>query len=442
MSTPAATGAGATTPAPRAAASWATPAGVTAALGHPLAAAGLGRSVGLVVLDPATGATLLSRDGGRDFTPASTVKLLTATAALDLLGPAHRFRTRVEVAGVTGGIVHLVLVGGGDPSLTRAVAGQALSGEAAADPVVDPARLPVLVSRTVAGLRARGVTPGNGAVTVAVDDHLFTGPATAVGWVSSYVDGGSVGPVDSLSLDGGRRGPATAARVVDPARSAGDAFAAALLDAGISVAAGDRTVGPRRRPVGPLSAAATTLAAVDSPRLVDLLHHLLLASDNDYAETLARDVAVAVGRPADFTGSAAAVLDTIAGLGIDTSGAVLLDGSGLSRRDRLSPLLVARVVALTVRDPALVAVPRNLPVAGRSGTLATRFTGAAARARGRVRAKTGTLDGVDTLAGFVRTDSAGQLVVVVLADATPGTDAARSAIDVLVARLVGCGCRG
>jgi len=285
------------------------------------------------------------------------------------------------------------------------------------------------------------VVPGTGAVTVAVDDHLFTGPATAVGWVASYVDGGSVGPVDALSVDGGRIGPATGRRVTDPARAAGDAFADGLRDAGISIAPGDRAVGPRRRPVGPPPAAAPTIAAVDSPRLVDLLHHLLLASDNDYAETLARDVAVAAGRPADFAGSAAAVLDTLDRVGIDTSGAVLVDGSGLSRRDRLSPLLLARLVALTLRDPALVAVPRNLPVAGRSGTLTARFTGAAARARGRVRAKTGTLDGVDTLAGFVSTDSAGPLVVVVLADATPGTDAARSAIDLLVARLVGCGCR-
>ncbi len=410
-----------------------TAAGVLVALGSAPAAAGLGSSRGYVVLDPATGAVLAAAHGGTPFTPASTAKLLTATAVLARLGPAHRFETRVELAGTSGGVARLLIVGGGDPSLTQAAAGATLSGDAADEPVADPARLPDLVARTVAALRARGVRD----VSVSVDDDLFpgagSGAGTAASWPADYVSDGIVGPVDALSLDGGRRVPGSIARVADPGASAGTAFADALADAGLTVSGTDADRID-------LPAAATTIASVRSPRLVDLVHHLLLASDNDYAETLSRQVAVAAGRPAGFAGAAAATLAELAALGVDAAGTTLLDGSGLSRGDRIAPLVLARVVALDLRAPRLVVVPRSLPVAGRSGTLAGRFTGAAAVGRGLVVAKTGTLTGVDDLAGYVLTRSAGPLVVVVLADDVPGTEAAQSAIDVLASHLVRCGC--
>lgn len=426
-----------------------TAAGVLVALGSATAAAGLGSSRGYAVLDPATGAVLAAARGATGFTPASTAKLLTATAVLARLGPAHRFETRVELAGTSGGVARLVLVGGGDSSFTQAAAGAALSGDAAADPVSDPARLSDLVARTVAALRARDLRD----VTVSVDDDLFpgagarAGAGTAASWPADYVSDGIVGPVDALSLDGGRRVPGSIARVTDPAESAGTAFADALTDAGLAVSdTGDDAGTDTGTDSGTVRVhslpAAPTIAAVRSPRLVDLVHHLLLASDNDYAETLARQVAVAAGRPAGFAGAATATLAELATLGVGVAGTTLLDGSGLSRGDRIAPLVLARVVALDLRDPRLVVVPRSLPVAGRSGTLAGRFTGAAAGGRGLVVAKTGTLTGVDDLAGYVLTRSAGPLVVVVLADDVPGTAAAQSAIDVLASRLVRCGCHG
>ena len=188
------------------------------------------------------------------------------------------------------------------------------------------------------------------------------------------------------------------------------------------------------------AAAPRVVAAVSSPPLVALIRHMLLASDNDYAEDLSRQVAAGTSTPADFAGAAAAVVARLAGLGIDTAGIHLLDGSGLSRGDRIPPLVLGRVLAATLRSPALAAVPRSLPVAGRSGTLADRFTGAARAGAGQVFAKTGTLTGVDDLAGYVRTASAGPLVVVVMADRTAAAAAAESAIDLLVARVVHCGC--
>lgn len=424
-------------------------AGVEAVLAPAMTAAALGQDPGIVVLDPRTSAVLAAADATAGVAPASTAKLLTATAVVDRWGPAHRFTTTVLLTGRTGAVAHLVVVGGGDPSLTAATgtgAEPAGAGDEAVDPVAAPARLSTLVARTVAELRAAGI----GQVSVAVDDSLFGGPATSPQWPSSYVAGGFVGPVDALSLDGGRADPGTVTRVADPGLTAGRAFAAGLGAAGLSVSGGavTRTSAP---------ATGTAVAAVESPRLVDLVRHLLLASDNDYGETLLRQVAAgtaptgapgatgataaaATPVPASFTGSTAAVLARLSGLGIDTAGVVLHDGSGLARDDRVSPLALARVLAADLGDPLLGGVARSLPVAGESGTLSERFTGAAAVGRGRVFARTGTLSGVDDLAGYVVSRTAGPLVVVVLAGDTDDAVAAQSAIDLLVSRVVRCGC--
>lgn len=418
----------------------AVPAGVAAALAPAMAAAGLGADPGIVVLDPRTSAVLAAADATVGVAPASTAKLLTATAVLDRWGPAHRFTTTVQLTGRSGAVAHLVVVGGGDPSLTAAAGAGAGAdpdaevgagaGDEAADPVADPARLSALVARTVTGLRASGTRE----VSVAVDDSLFSGPATSPQWQPTYVTGGFVSPVDALSLDGGRADPDTLTRVADPGLTAGRAFAAGLGAAGLTVS------GPVTRSTVP--AAGTAVAAVESPRLVDLVRHLLLASDNDYGETLLRQVVAGApaAAPASFEGSTAGVLARLSGLGIETGGVVLHDGSGLARADRIPPLTLARVLAADLVDPALAGVARGLPVAGESGTLSHRFAGAAAVGRGRVFAKTGTLSGVDDLAGYVVSRSAGPLVVVVLAGDADSAVAAQSAIDLLVSRLVRCGC--
>lgn len=421
-------------------------AGVATALAPAVAAAALGKDPGIVVLDPRTAAVLVAADASVGAAPASTAKLLTATAVLDRWGPTHRFTTSVLLTGHSGAVAHLVVVGGGDPSLTAATepargggAGGGVgagAGDEAVDPVADPARLSALVARTVADLRASGTRE----VSVAVEDSLFGGPVTSPRWRSSYVADGFVGPVDALSLDDGRIGPDTVSRVTDPGLTAGRAFAAGLGAAGLTVdAAVTRTAAPLT---------GSPVASVESPRLVDLVRHLLLASDNDYGETLLRQVATGVpgaaagtsGTGASFAASTAAVLARLSGMGIDTTGVVLFDGSGLARDDRVPPLVLARVLATDLGNPALAGVARSLPVAGESGTLSDRFTGAAAVGRGRVFAKTGTLSGVDDLAGYVVSRSAGPLVVVVLAGDTAGAVAAEGAIDLLVSRVVRCGC--
>ncbi len=184
---------------------------------------------------------------------------------------------------------------------------------------------------------------------------------------------------------------------------------------------------------------------MQSAPLGDLVEQMLLRSDNDLAEALAHRLAVAQGRPATFAGGAAALQAELAGL-VPDGAVALVDGSGLSRDDRVRPSAVAALLLAAVRDRTgrYGPVLSGLPVAGFAGTLADRYrTAPAAAAAGEVRAKTGTLDGVSALAGLVRTADGRLLVFDLTATAVPpgGTVAAEAALDRVAAALAACGCR-
>jgi D-alanyl-D-alanine carboxypeptidase/D-alanyl-D-alanine-endopeptidase (penicillin-binding protein 4) len=156
-------------------------------------------------------------------------------------------------------------------------------------------------------------------------------------------------------------------------------------------------------------------------------------------------VAIAEGQPASFVGAAAATRTVLARLGLP-AGDQLLDGSGLSAQDRVTPALLAALLrtAAGPARPQLHALVPGLPVSGYLGTLDDRYrTGPAALAAGQVRAKTGTLDGVSSLAGLVRGRDGRLLAFAVVADRVPvgGTLPAEAALDDVAAALAGCGCR-
>ena len=129
----------------------------------------LGRHVGVVVTDLATGDVLFSRQAGSPFVPASNAKLLTAVAALSTLGPSARFTTRVVTGSRPGS---LTLVGGGDPTLA--------AGNPPRSDYPQPATLAALAASTARWLSARHVRT----VRLAYDTSLFTGPPLAPGWTS------------------------------------------------------------------------------------------------------------------------------------------------------------------------------------------------------------------------------------------------------------------
>jgi D-alanyl-D-alanine carboxypeptidase/D-alanyl-D-alanine-endopeptidase (penicillin-binding protein 4) len=410
-----------TTPSPVAAAAVGTadPVKVRRALEPLLSDRDLGPHV-LAAVAGQDGTPLFARGAG-EAVPASTLKLLTGAAALETMGPDRTFATTV----VTAGPRRIVLVGGGDPLL------------AATRPDRDAYPRPADVATLARATATRLLAGGTARVRLGYDATLFTGPAVSPHWPDSYISDQVVAPIQSLWVDGGRPVDDGSGRVADPARTAAVVFGAALAKAGV------RVVGvptPRRADPG-----AAEVARVTSPPLSQLVEHTLLVSDNEAAEVLARQVAIATGAPATFAGGADAVLDTVAGLGVPTSGATTYDGSGLSRDNRLDPDLLTALldVSGSAEHPELRPVLTGLPVAGFNGSLSRRFTETADRAgRGSVRAKTGTLTGVSGLAGTVTDRTGIPMVFAVLADdiALPDTLDAREALDGIASALAACRC--
>jgi len=400
-------------------------AGLAGALG-PLMP-GLGGSVGVSVVDGARGTLLYGVDADIPRTPASTTKLLTATAALSVLGPQKTLSTKV-VAGPGGNGV--ILVGGGDPTLTTADEGTTV--------YPTPASLSALAARTAAALKQRG----SRSVHVDYDDGLFTGPALPQGWTSRYFTGTQavVAPVSALAADGGRIAPSDPTRSTQPGQRAADRFAELLEARGIDVSGAPERTDARR--------GAKELAAIGSPPVSSLVERMLTSSDNDIAEALARQVALARGKPATFAGGAQAVVQAIGKLGIDLRGLLLNDGSGLSHSNAIPPKVLTDVLIAAGKRPELRAVLSGLPVAGFSGTLWDRAALSDTNggtpdldSAGVVRAKTGSLNGVSALAGVV-TDKDGRLLAfAVLADQVVSRDRAEHALDRIAAELASCGCQ-
>lgn len=407
--------------------------GVDAVLDPLIAAGGLGTLSGQV-LDPVTGTVLWQRDPGTALVPGSTAKLLTASAALLALEHQARLHTTV-LAGAEPGTV--VLVGGGDPTLSAAGPGTATGYPGAA-------RLEDLVSQVR--------TAAHGPVRrVLVDVSRYAGDALAPGWFPSDVNGGYIAPIEPVMLDGGREDPTQeiSPRAAKPATAAAAELARRL-------GADPDTVSIGTAPPG-----AAVLGEVSSPPIEDLVATALQRSDNVLAEALAREVARATGAQASFSGASQAVLTVLRSHGFDVSRATLVDGSGLSVSDAVPATLLTELLGAAAapdvspnespanksttdkahqqRTAALRPLLVGLPVAGGSGTLADRYRGPAAGGRGWVRAKTGTLTGVNSLAGTVL-DSDGRVLVFALLSNGPNPVSVRPRLDALAAGLRSCGC--
>jgi D-alanyl-D-alanine carboxypeptidase/D-alanyl-D-alanine-endopeptidase (penicillin-binding protein 4) len=354
-------------------------------------------------------------------TPASTLKVLTSTAALETLGPEHRFSTSVTLDGN-----RLTLVGGGDPLLTRR-----------ADPEAYPvqADLVTLARRTAHALGEAGRTR----VTLGYDTSLFSGPSVNPSWEPDYVPDDVVSPISPLWIDEGRVSPGQAERVADPAAAAAAAFADELRAQGIVV---------RGRPASTTSPeGADPVASVESAELVEIVQHLLETSDNEATEVLARHVAISQGEPGSFEDGARQVTTVLTGLDVDMRGAELHDGSGLSRSDRVpvQALIDTLAVAADPDHPALAGVLEGLPVAGFTGSASYRFAtldGASEAGLGRARLKTGTLTGVHGYAGVVVGRDGAVMLLVEIVDKVrvPQTLFARDQLDRIAAALAGCAC--
>jgi D-alanyl-D-alanine carboxypeptidase/D-alanyl-D-alanine-endopeptidase (penicillin-binding protein 4) len=413
----------------------ATRAGISAALAPFVGNKVFGSQLGVLVADLSSGRVLYQQNAGVGFAPASTAKLATAVAALHVLGPTATFHTTVLTGPAPDSIV---LVGGGDPTLTaRRPPGIAYP---------QPATLQQLAAATASALKAKG----RKIVRLSYDTSLYSGQGLAPGWPASYVTQGNVSVITPLEVDQGRLLPSGAPqdaqvgqnylpRSPDPAADAARVFASLLRADGIAVTG---TVTAGRAPAG-----AVTLATVSSPPLAEIVQLMLEQSNNVIAENLARHVAIATGQPATFKGGARAEEATLARLGIG-SGVQLVDGSGLSPLDRITPAALVQLLRLAsaASQPDLRPVITGLPVTGFSGTLGpggSVFGTGPSSGYGMVRAKTGNLQTVAALAGIAY-DKDGQLLAFAVMADKLSKNALGTAAPAMVSMsdaLAACGCK-
>ena len=387
---------------------------VTAQLGPYLRTPALGSLVGAYVADGPSGAVLDNRFGGLGFAPASTAKLTTAVALLSLARPGERFTTAAQTGAKPG---QVVLVGGGDPTLSAGRPGKPTAYRSAAR----MSDLAVQVRKALGGTRI---------TSIVVDDSRFTGPRTAPGWQPDDVPSTYASAITPLMVDAGLPASGGTERSAVPDLEAGRAFARL---------AGVPTVPVTR---GYAGSTARGLGAVQSATMLDLVEQMLKVSDNVIAEMLGREVARRAQQPPSFAGAAAGITAELAKVGV-ASGVHLVDASGLSALDRVAPRSLVAMLGAVVggKYPALGNVVTAMPVAAWDGTLATRFeVGRSKSGAGRVRAKTGTIAKVVTLAGIVRDASGRQLLFAFMARSVPDIDTGETAIDAAAAALARCGC--
>lgn len=429
--------------------------------------------VGLTVRVAETGETLFSRSGEKRFTTASTTKLVVASVGLARLGAAYRWSTRMVSASAPGGgrlAGDLWLVGGGDPSL-------------------DEEGLRRLAGR----LRSAGVRRIEG--DVVGDGRYFEPPRWGEGWMWGDLVGGWASGVSGLELHPGRvrallrpgaqpgdsatlelldpgptlplvvrvrtGAPGSKARVrflpadgtppagailrgwvpadadsvplylatARPVRYLLARFGSVLADSGIRVDGRLREARAGETPPAP--AWADTLR---SDSLGAVLSEMLHPSDNAMAESLLRTLGAVEGRGGSDVEGLRIESETLSGWGIDPDSYELTDGSGLSRYDEITPDALVRLLRAMWRRPDFDVFRSALPAPREQGTLHGRFEGVPAR--GAVRAKTGSLDSVRGLAGYVTAGDGETLVFALLLNgySVPG-DAAEELRDLLAEQL-------
>jgi len=321
---------------------------------------------GAVALDLTTGTVLFAQNGGRSLAPASNEKLPLTYAALTKLGPSFRIDTDVLGTGGQDGTAWdgaLILKGNGDPTLSlsdlRALAAQ------------------------VKAAGVRSITGG-----VIGDESAFDTRRIVAGWKPSFFIDESP-PLSALVVDRARVG-----RIVTstPALAAATAFRDALRKAGIAVAGSVR--------VGQVDDWSEPLATVSSPTLATMVRFMDRESDNFTAEMLLKQLGLNELYRGTSAAGAAVVMQTLTAAGVPMAGVRIVDGSGLSRLDRLTANALGSMLKVAWADPIVRPVLlAALPVAGVNGTLQDRLR--KPPARGRVLAKTGTTDDASALSGYV-----------------------------------------
>ena len=369
-----------------------------------------------VVINPATDEILFDRNAQTPAATASVMKLLTAAAALETLGPNYRAETRVYQDATDPSTI--ILVGGGDPTLSRTAAG-------VQSVYVDAPKLSTLalnVNQRLAG------TPIS---KIILDSSMFQGASWESSWERSEQTQGYMSEVTALQVDGDRANPSkeTSARSTNPVGNAGRFFKTAL---GESASAATVVKGA-------LPASAKEIAKVVSQPISKWINHMLQVSDNTQAEALARLVSLDMGFDGSFASIGPAFKKALANTGLDLSAVTIRDGSGLSDFNAVSPKVIADLMKLVINNTSnLGVINQGLPVSGESGSLANRFKGDNVDAAGKIFAKTGWIKKGYTLGGYLKAADGTTLTFAVYALGNV-SDSTKQAIDNLVTGFYRCG---
>jgi D-alanyl-D-alanine carboxypeptidase/D-alanyl-D-alanine-endopeptidase (penicillin-binding protein 4) len=348
-----------------------------------------GSDVGALVYDITSGKELFAVHPTVARAPASVEKIWTTVALMDRLGPAARLQTVILGAGrQRGGVWHgdLYLRGGGDPTFGDAGFNLVWNhGEGAS------------AAQLVAQLRGHGIRRVTG--------HLYADPSLFDDKRGGLITGQKPdipdlgGQLSALTYDHG-----TTLKHYDPATFTAHEVALTMRGSHIQVTAATRA---RRTP-----ASAQLLASVSSPTMLQMTKLMDVPSDDFFAEMFAKQLGVLYGKGGTIHDGAKVISQTIASH-YDLH-PLILDGSGLGRQDRTSPLEIVDLLRDLWGSPVGAELSDSLPVTGMSGTVAT--IGARSPAQARCQAKTGSLDDVTNLAGYCRTKSGQKLAFGIFID--------------------------
>jgi serine-type D-Ala-D-Ala carboxypeptidase/endopeptidase (penicillin-binding protein 4) len=338
------------------------------------------------------GRVIYTKNERKSVTPASNHKLLTAVAALDVLGTETRLRTSVvSDAARSGGVLNgsLWLVGGGDPLLSTSGYIDRFAERYGYRPQFTDIR--ALAAR----IAAAGVTEIRG--DVIGDDRRYDRERVVPSWPTRFAAQGQVGPISALAVNDGftafARDPEVTTQNVstaDPAQHAASMLLQELRTTNV------RVTGVARSGAAP--AASTEITNIDSPTMREIVAELLTLSDNNTAEALTKEMGLKARNEPTTAAGVATIREALQRRQLPLDGVSFADGSGLDPNDKLTCEIVMNI--LTSVGPMSV-VGGNLPIAGTTGTLHDRYT--AAPLLGKLRAKTGRLLNVSSMSGYVTT---------------------------------------
>jgi D-alanyl-D-alanine carboxypeptidase len=322
---------------------------------------------GMVLLDPVTGDIIFENSANTLRKPASLLKLLSATSLLNYLKPEHRFTTEI-LTGVEPNT--LMIAGSLDPWMTQYNSMAAKMGRVS---------LPKIVKTALKKLDAN-----NG------------------------------GPIKTLNIE------YASMYTVDL-----DFIKAQFKARNIKVSLMKVTNAEAHL------YAKDSIAKYESPPLQNIIDWMLLWSDNTLGDRMAMHASMKAGFGYTESGIEKVFVKTLDSLGIDSKGLNAVDGSGLSKQNRVSANMLAQLLLETYKNEKYRTIYGGLPIGGVSGTMRNRFIKSAPGAIGLVRAKTGTLNGTVSMAGYVQGGDH-DYVFVAIADRIPkGTTAAKAARNAL-----------